>query len=91
MPTKEELIEKIKKSIKHNIDEMALDRKNAIEVGADPEEIDTYITETVKELISKYDDMTKKELASVMEKKVLFALLEMHSDDILESIEKGEL
>lgn len=91
MPTKEELIEKIKESLKHNIDELALDRRNAIEVGADPEEIDTYITETARELIAKYDDMTRKELASVMEKRVLFALLEMHGDDILESIEKGEL
>lgn len=91
MPTKEELIEKIKESLKHNIDEVALDRRNAIEVGADPKEIDSYIAETARELIAKYDDMSRKELASVMEKRVLLALLEMHSDDILESIEKGEL
>lgn len=79
--------ELMKVSIRKEIDGIAFDMRNALELGVPEKEVNAFIVETAGELFEKYKAMDEEELSAIMDERTR---REMTINIALQKLEEGE-
>lgn len=78
-------------SIQREMESIAFDKRNALDLGIPEEEIDKFITDTAREQFDRYKDMPKEKIDELLYKKTIMSAFENSSlDKALAMLQEGD-
>lgn len=81
----------MQRSIQREIEEIAFDKRNAMEIGVPEEEVDKFITDTAREQFERYKNMSDNELGEILERKAIMQMFESQAiDRSIEALQEGD-